>query len=138
MIRPLGSTVPGSPVPQVPWDFGSIMGEKLPNSLYYLMVNGIISHKLPQALAKGEWMDKSQPLVDTKEFRELLMDLQDYRGRALGLLARHLHNGFEKKQIQWKVFWDPPSLRSIAGPTGQIPPDARVLSPKVKRGLRWR
>merc|ERR550514_567075 len=99
MIRPLGSTVPGSPVPQVPCDFGVIMGEKLPNSLYYLMVHGIISHKLPQALAKGEWMDKSQPLVDTKEFRDLLIDLQDYRCRALGLLSRQLHKGFEMKQI---------------------------------------
>merc|ERR550514_2419249 len=111
MIRPLGSTVPGSPVPQVPWDFGSIMGEKLPNSLYYLMVNGIISHKLPQALAKGEWTDRSQPLVDTQEFRTLLTDLTDYRQNALGLIARHLHNTFQHKRILCKAFWDPHTVR---------------------------
>ena len=34
---------------QVPGDFSTIMGEKLPNSVYYLMLNGIISHKIPQA-----------------------------------------------------------------------------------------
>ena len=33
----------------MPADFAAIMGERLPNSLYYLMLNGIISHKIPQA-----------------------------------------------------------------------------------------
>ena len=73
-IRPLGACKPGGTPPSVPNDFSSIMGQKLPPSLYYLMLNGIISHKLPQALAKGEWTDKSQPLVDTSQFRELLSD----------------------------------------------------------------
>jgi len=97
-IRPLGAGTPGLPPPQVPFDFHMIMGEKLPKSLYYLMLNGIISHKLPQALAKGEWTDKSQPLVDTREFRDLLCDLQDYRETSLGLIARHLHAGFQSKK----------------------------------------
>ena len=78
-IRPLGACKPGGTPPSVPVDFSSIMGQKLPPSLYYLMLSGIISHKLPQALAKGEWTDKSQPLVDTHQFRELLNDLQEYR-----------------------------------------------------------
>merc|ERR1740127_373016 len=99
VVRPLGAVSPGMQPPQVPFDFNSIMGEKLPNSLYYLMLNGIISHKLPQALAKGEWTDKSQPIVDTSEFRSLLIDLQEYRETALGLIARHLHNNFQKKKI---------------------------------------
>jgi hypothetical protein len=84
-IRPLGAGLR----PQVPNDFHKIMGEKLPKSLYYLMLQGMISHKLPQALAKGEWTDKSQPLVDTEEFRSLLIELKDYRQAALGLIARH-------------------------------------------------
>jgi len=154
VIRPLGATTPGAPAPQVPWDFSSIMGEKLPNGLYYLMLHGVISHKLPQALAKGEWTDKSQPLVDTIEFRGLLTDLQEYRETALGLIARHLHHGFQKKNIICKAFWEahhpirqgtgggqpgmPPGAPG-AGPDGDHPPmDVRVIHPNVKKGLRWR
>jgi len=136
-VRPLGTSIPGSNSPQVPCDFRNIMGEKLPDSLYYLMLQGIISHKLPQALARGEWMDKSQPLVDTAEFRALINDLQDYRQCALGLIARHLNSGFAKKSIVCKAFWDLHPGRhqhSAYGCTEQ-----RIMQPKkLKRGLRWR
>lgn len=134
-IRPLGAGSSGSP-PQVPYDFHVIMGEKLPKSLYFLMLNGTISHKLPQALAKGEWTDKSQPLVDTSEFRSLLEELKDYREAALGLIARHLHVGFQNKQILCKAFWDPHPIRTgMMGP--DMPPNARVIAPAIQRGLRW-
>lgn len=137
-IRPLGAGVSGSGPPQVPIDFSTIMGEKLPNSLYYLMLNGIISHKLPQALAKGEWTDKSQPLVDTGEFRELLMNVQDYRETALGLIARHLHKRFQQRKILCKAFWDPHNVRQVlSGSDSNIPPDARTITPQIKKGLRW-
>mmetsp|Transcript_38027 Transcript_38027/g.97153 ORF Transcript_38027/g.97153 Transcript_38027/m.97153 type:complete len:739 (+) Transcript_38027:75-2291(+) len=126
VVRPLGASVKGTPPLQVPFDFNSIIGEQLPSTLYYLMLNGVVSHKLPQALAKGEWLDKTQPLVDTKEFRDLIMDLQDYRQRALGLIARHLHSSFAKKNIVCKAFWEPKGQQ-------------RVIQPKkLKRGLRWK
>jgi len=138
VIRPLGAGTPGMPPPAVPFDFSTIMGEKLPNSLYYLMLTGIISHKLPQALAKGEWTDKSQPLVDTREFRDLLMDLQDYRETALGLIARHLHGGFQKKKILCKAFWDSHPIRQgLSGSELNLPPDARIITPKALKGLKW-
>jgi len=138
VIRPLGAGSPGSPPPQVPHDFSIIMGEKLPKSLYYLMLNGIISHKLPQALAKGEWTDKSQPLVDTREFRDLLVDLQDYRSAALGLIARHLHGGFKKKRILCKAFWDPHPIRQgLSGNEDNLPREARIIQPEIRKGLRW-
>mmetsp|Transcript_9268 Transcript_9268/g.25991 ORF Transcript_9268/g.25991 Transcript_9268/m.25991 type:complete len:748 (-) Transcript_9268:242-2485(-) len=138
VIRPLGAGTPGNPPPQVPFDFSSIMGEKLPNSLYYLMLNGIISHKLPQALAKGEWTDKSQPLVDTREFRDLLVDLQDYRETALGLIARHLHGGFQKKKILCKAFFESHPIRNgNVGNEAALPQDARIIQPKELTGLKW-
>lgn len=131
-IRPLGAT------PQVPFDFNFIMGEKLPNVLYYLMLTGIISHKLPQALAKGEWTDKSQPLVDTAEFRGLLQDLTEYRQTALGLVARHLHASFQSKKILFKAFWDPHTVRQgTTGNEDKLPPDARIVTPVIKNGLKW-
>jgi len=138
VIRPLGAGTPGMPPPQVPFDFHMIMGEKLPKSLYYLMLNGIISHKLPQALAKGEWTDKSQPLVDTKEFRDLLCDLQDYRETSLGLIARHMHSGFQTKKILCKAFWDSHPIRQgLSGNATDLPPEARIITPKALKGLKW-
>merc|ERR1719191_1731308 len=140
VIRPLGSnTSGGGPPNAVPYDFGTIMGEKLPNHLYLLMCQGIISHKLPQALAKGEWTDKSQPLVDTQEFRQLLQDLQEYREKSLGLIAKHLHQSFMKKQIVCKAFWEQPHQQRQPGmpaqPSNGFP---RVITPQKKKGLRWR
>jgi len=123
---------------QVPYDFHAIMGEKLPNSLYYLMLHGVISHKLPQALAKGEWTDKSHPVVDTAEFRSLLNDLQDYRANSLGMIARHLHPRFQQKEITWKVFWDAHQARQ-QGAQGMPPEEVevRTLRPVINRQLRW-
>jgi len=138
VIRPLGAGGPGSPQPQVPVDFSIIMGEKLPNSLYYLMLNGIISHKLPQALAKGEWTDKSQPLVDTTDFRDLLTNLQDYRETALGLIARHLRPCFQEKKILCKAFWDSHPIRQgMSGSAADLPQDARIITPQIPKSLRW-
>jgi len=136
-VRPLGASIPGAHAPQVPCDFKNIMGEKLPDRLYYLMLQGIISHKLPQALAKGEWMDKSQPLVDTAEFRALINDLQEYRQYALGLIARHLNAGFAKKNIVCRAFWDLHPGRQPNGIHGGA--EQRIIQPKkLKSGLRWR
>ncbi|CAE7903948.1 unnamed protein product [Symbiodinium microadriaticum] len=102
----------------VPNDYSMVLGDPLPSSLlsgssymnclcrYFLIFSGILSSKLPQALAKGEWLDKYQPLVDTVEYRQLLSDLSDYRQRALGLIARHLPPYFRNKRILCKAFWE--------------------------------
>eukprot|EP00929_Paragymnodinium_shiwhaense_P066489 TRINITY_DN3335_c0_g2_i1.p1 TRINITY_DN3335_c0_g2~~TRINITY_DN3335_c0_g2_i1.p1 ORF type:complete len:750 (+),score=223.17 TRINITY_DN3335_c0_g2_i1:132-2381(+) len=133
-IRSLGA----GNAPQVPYDFHLIMGEKLPSAVYYLMLSGIISHKLPQALAKGEWTDKSQPLVDTKEFRTTLQELEQYRQTALGLLARHMAQNFHNKRILCKAFHDPHSVRqSSATQESKLPPNARFLTPSCEPGLKW-
>lgn len=142
-VRPLNGTgfpTAGSST-RVPKDFREIMGEKLPNSLYYLMVTGIISHKLPQALARGEWVDKSQPLVDTTELRQLHIDLNDYRQKAINLVVRHLHNSFTKKQILCKAFWDHPPGRHGQNFNQQQSPAASctiVPGEGSAPGLRWR
>eukprot|EP00930_Biecheleria_cincta_P050595 TRINITY_DN3578_c0_g1_i1.p1 TRINITY_DN3578_c0_g1~~TRINITY_DN3578_c0_g1_i1.p1 ORF type:complete len:758 (-),score=151.08 TRINITY_DN3578_c0_g1_i1:402-2675(-) len=138
-IRPLGAAKPGSAPPPVPFNFSSIMGRKLPPNLYYLMLHGIISHKLPQALAKGEWTDKSQPLVDTKEFRSLLDDLQEYRMTALGLIAMHLHKQFQQMQILCKAYWESNTIRQALGTslTTNLPPEARLIQPNLQKGLKW-
>lgn len=141
-VRPLGGTgTPGrdSRQAQVPKDLHEIMGEKLPASLYYLMVQGVIGQKLPQAFARGEWVDKSQPLVDTSEFRQLLLELNDYRANAINLVVRHLHKSFHKKPIVCKAFWDQPSNRTGVFPQGAAPKPVEII-PDATGGkrLRWR
>ncbi|CAK0908262.1 unnamed protein product, partial [Prorocentrum cordatum] len=91
------------------------------------------------ALGKGEWTDKSQPLVDTVEFRQLLTELSDYRETALGLIARHLNKGFQAKKILVKAFWDHHAIRqSTSGNEANLPPDARLISARSPlKGLRW-
>lgn len=117
-VRPMGSSgVPTSTNGTcVPKDFSEIMGEKLPNSLYYLMMQGVISHKIPQALARGEWVDKSQPLVDSVSFRSLLEELQDYRSKSVRLVSKHLHKSFSKKAILYKAFHHAEKSQSAAQP----------------------
>jgi hypothetical protein len=123
----------------VPKDFSDIMGEKLPNALYYLMMQGIISHKIPQALARGEWVDKSQPLVDTGEFRSLLTELNDYRQKAVFLVAKHLHKSFGKKKIVCKAFWDHHQPQRGQMPAPDPAAETRILdlTQAPPKRLRW-
>jgi len=134
VVRPLSGSMQASKDGLVPSDFATIVGEKLPNSLYLLMCKGIISSKLPQALAKGEWTDKSQPLVDTQEYRQLLFDLSEYREKALGLVARNLHPNFMKKSVTCKAYFEGP----IRPPSQQNPSGIRILKPKKMNTLRWK
>jgi len=144
-VRPLGATLPNTPPMQVPHDFNKIFGKQLPGVLYYLIMHGILSQKLPQVLARGEWTDSSQPFVDTKEFRDLLVDLTGYRETCLGLIASQLHPSFSEKDIVCKAAWETSSPQKRLG-TGedsaqQRYADApqRFLRPKVaERRLSWR
>lgn len=121
----------------VPKDFSEIAGERLPNSLYYLMVQGVISHKIPQAFARGEWVDKSQPLVDTTEFRNLLTELIEYREKAFNLIVRHLHGSFAQKPIICKAFWE--QLPGKHGQAFHTPPPKQIQpDPTAAQGLAWR
>jgi hypothetical protein len=143
-VRPLGSTgaeaYNNADRTIVPKDFHEIMGDKLPNSLYYLMMQGVISHKLPQALARSEWVDKSQPLVDTAQFREMLTEMNDYRQKALCLVAKHLHSNFSKKQIICRAFWDQPARQQQHQRAQQTEPRVISLSKagSKERKLRWK
>eukprot|EP00931_Biecheleriopsis_adriatica_P028045 TRINITY_DN16776_c0_g2_i1.p1 TRINITY_DN16776_c0_g2~~TRINITY_DN16776_c0_g2_i1.p1 ORF type:complete len:743 (+),score=127.44 TRINITY_DN16776_c0_g2_i1:66-2294(+) len=100
-VKPTGS------IDTVPSDFNKIVGDQLPQSLYCLIMQGVLAPKLPQALASGIWHG-SQPHVDTLEYRTLMIDLADYRQNALGLIARHLPPHFMNKRIIFQGFWRKP------------------------------
>lgn len=107
-VRPPASTLLGPSSMQSTWEFNQLFGEHLPNGIHSLMMQGIISHDLPQAFAMGEWVDATQPHVDTVEFWTFLTDMQDYRERALGLLAPCLqpqfHNPLPCRSIYWQGY----------------------------------
>eukprot|EP00397_Hematodinium_sp_SG-2012_P009203 GEMP01009279.1.p1 GENE.GEMP01009279.1~~GEMP01009279.1.p1 ORF type:complete len:748 (+),score=144.49 GEMP01009279.1:565-2808(+) len=131
VVKPLVVTQQG---PAVPSDYVEIVGDKLPNALYLLMCKGVISSKIPQALARSEWTDKTVPLVDTQEYRQLLVDLEEYREKSLGLVARHLHPNFQKKIITLKAYFEQPQA-----PQSQMNSIyQRTLTPKKFTTLRWK
>eukprot|EP00913_Durusdinium_trenchii_P014735 g13823.t1 len=133
-VRPLGakSNPTGAP-PQVPsdragkgtdtsrsagptggnWDFSAIMGNKLPPSLYYLMLNGIISHKL-----LGGQSQKSNS--DTK------------RNGGANICGPGFRS-FDDKHS--------PTSTEVDGPVQvipRLPAEARVITPEISQGLRWK
>ncbi|CAK0910396.1 unnamed protein product [Prorocentrum cordatum] len=81
----------------------------------------------------------NEDAVDTQEFRNLLLELQDYRETSLGLVARHLQPAFQKKRVLCKAFYEPHTGRQgLAGNEASWPPDARIMTPKCPlQGLRW-
>lgn len=88
----------------VPKDYNKIIGDKLPIAIYFLMAEGVLSRKLPSVLALGEWLDYSHPTVDSVEYRDLLVDIREYRCRSLGLVAMRLHQMFRTKPIKFSRY----------------------------------
>ncbi|PHJ18419.1 xpg n-terminal domain-containing protein [Cystoisospora suis] len=89
----------------MPRDFHKIVGTRLPFSLYFLMSQGVLSRKLPSVLAQqGEWLDYTHPCVDSIEYRELLIDVREYRCRALALIAMRLHEAYRSRPIKFSRY----------------------------------
>eukprot|EP01053_Blabericola_migrator_P001082 Blabericola_migrator_1__1081@NODE_1276_length_4911_cov_161_340215_g861_i0_p1_GENE_NODE_1276_length_4911_cov_161_340215_g861_i0NODE_1276_length_4911_cov_161_340215_g861_i0_p1_ORF_typecomplete_len885_score116_96MKT1_C/PF12246_8/4_6e28MKT1_N/PF12247_8/1_6e17XPG_I/PF00867_18/2_8e05XPG_N/PF00752_17/0_0034_NODE_1276_length_4911_cov_161_340215_g861_i012053859 len=84
---------------QLPQDIHQVLGHRLPDPLFGLMLQGLISPTLPRILAHGEWIDADGPVVLTAHHEHLLTQLRSYRLLALGLIARHLHPSFHKRRV---------------------------------------
>ncbi|KAF8822290.1 XPG N-terminal domain-containing protein [Cardiosporidium cionae] len=83
----------------LPKNFCKILGHRLPDSLYLLMADGLISRKLPTVLAFGEWLYRAHPAVVSVEYYEAIYDIREYRRRALGLIALRLPPIFRETPI---------------------------------------
>jgi Temperature dependent protein affecting M2 dsRNA replication/XPG N-terminal domain len=70
-----------------PRDLRKVVGGKLPDSVYSLLAQGILSYRIPQSISTGEYHDRTAPLVDTQEYRSLAFELADYRAKAVALVA---------------------------------------------------
>ena len=93
-----------------PKDMSVLVGEKLPQFIYSLISLGHISYRLPSVLATGEWNDRQPPLIDSLEYRSLVLELEEYRSKTLGLVASSLGPAaslhFKTKKISSKTYFE--------------------------------
>eukprot|EP00931_Biecheleriopsis_adriatica_P028044 TRINITY_DN16776_c0_g1_i1.p1 TRINITY_DN16776_c0_g1~~TRINITY_DN16776_c0_g1_i1.p1 ORF type:complete len:743 (+),score=145.87 TRINITY_DN16776_c0_g1_i1:257-2230(+) len=130
-VKPSGS------ISTVPSDFNKIVGDQLPQSVYCLIMQGVVAPKLPQVLASGIWHG-SPPHVDTLEYRTLMTDLADYRQNALGLIARHLPPSFMNKRITFQGFWrKPDTLQQRMNMEPQVGCTRPIKPAQHKEALNW-
>ncbi|EER11990.1 conserved hypothetical protein [Perkinsus marinus ATCC 50983] len=105
-------------------DMSTVFGDRLPVTVYELLMMGFISSRLPLVLATGVWCDRQSPLIDSKEYRSLLIDLtNEYRTKALGIMADKLNPALRDRPVICTAYWEDPNLR-------------RIRIPHLKR-LKW-
>ena len=105
----------------VPADIQKIIGAKLPTGLYALIAAGLVNYRNPQVLSLGELNDKQQSLVDSEEYRALLIDLADYRKKALSFLSEA--SGYGLKKITTRTYFDKPGSKPK---TSSLPSTTRL------------
>jgi len=128
-VRPLHSGRPSA----VPRDISTLIGDKLPNSLYYLILQGVMGNELPQALATGSWIDASHHAITTKELGDLVTDLEEYWRLCVGLISVHLPENFKNKCITYRSPWDSPQRQQRRTPHASAAGVAAEW-----HGLKWK
>jgi hypothetical protein len=111
--------------PNIPHDLSKLVGEKLPQALYSLLTMGHVSYRIPSVLATGEWNDRQAPLIDSLEYRSLVVELEEYRAKILGLITCVLP-GDRRKKLVSKTYFDAPAS------------GGRELKPVPPSGLNWK
>lgn len=96
-------------------DIHALIGQRLPEELYFYLSKGIIGADVPNYLTSGE-VRITLPLgtEDTEIYRELVGDiLTPMRTQSMCLLANSLHRFYQTKVIQIRPWFDENSDRSI-------------------------
>jgi len=119
-IRPLNDRA-------VPSDFTELVGSKLPSKLYMLLCSGILSKTLPGAIASARWLDREPPLIDSQEYRQLVLDLFEYRSKSLGLILQWVEpEHLKSKPISSEVYWERNTGAQL-----------RTLTPFIPVAIKW-
>lgn|SRR5690606_9233631 len=79
------------------------MGMRLPNEIYFLLSQGIISQKVISSLLTNAYYEQV-PLVDSEELRNDVNFLMHIRSSAVNLLSANLHNYFHESPIVREYF----------------------------------
>lgn len=89
----------------IPSDLYSLFGPKLPDFVYFFMLEGSISPELLNVLISCKLLD-IEPQMDSLQYRLLLNQLIPLRGKVLGLVADGLHPSFVKLKIVMVRWYD--------------------------------
>ncbi|PGH19435.1 hypothetical protein AJ80_03936 [Polytolypa hystricis UAMH7299] len=96
-------------------DLHELIGQRLPEELYFYMSNGILGAQVPNWLTSGELVI-ALPLgtEDTEVYRRLVGEqLMPIRTQSLCLLSNSLHRFYQTKAISIRPWFDEKSERSI-------------------------
>lgn len=96
-------------------DLHELIGQRLPEELYFYMSKGILGSQVPDWLTSGELLIRL-PLgaEDSDIYRRLQGDLlTPIRTQALCLLSNSLHRFYQTKAINVRTWYAPKSTRSI-------------------------
>jgi hypothetical protein len=81
-----------------PKDFHEVIGTRLPNELYYLISQGIVSPTPINSLITGVILEPP-PLADTQEYRNNIAWLAPMRSIAISLLSTCLNDHHQRKPV---------------------------------------
>lgn len=96
-------------------DLHELIGQRLPEELYFYLSKGILGPDVPNILTSGE-VRVALPLgtEDTEVYRQLVGDtLNPIRTQSICLLANCLHRFYQTKVIKIQPWFDDNSERSI-------------------------
>lgn len=96
-------------------DVHELIGQRLPEELYFYLSKGVLDADIPNYLTGGEVL-VSLPLgvEDTTIYRQLVGDtLMPIRTQAICLLSNSLHRFYQTKVINVRTWFDERSDRSI-------------------------
>lgn len=96
-------------------DMHEIIGQRLPEELYFYLSKGILGADIPNTLTSSEVL-VSLPLgaEDTPIYRQVVGDtLTPIRAQAISLVANTLHRFYQTKVINVRTWFDENSDRSI-------------------------
>ncbi|KGQ01780.1 hypothetical protein PAAG_11503 [Paracoccidioides lutzii Pb01] len=96
-------------------DLHELIGQRLPEELYFYMSKGIIGSQVPDWLTSGELLIKLPLGAEDSEIYRRLQGhlLTPIRTQALCLLANSLHRFYQTKAINICTWYEPKSTRSI-------------------------
>lgn len=109
-----GKVAPMDPE-NTPNDMHEIIGQRLPEELYFYLSKGILGADIPNTLTSSEIL-VSLPLgaEDTTIYRQVVGDsLTPIRAQAISLVSNTLHRFYQTKVINVRTWFDENSDRSI-------------------------
>ena len=92
----------------IPSDMHELIGQRLPEELYFYVFKGILSPRVPDYLTSGE-IRLSLPLgvEDTDIYRRTAADLLNpIRAQSIDLLSNSLHRFYQTKVINVRTWFD--------------------------------